>query len=79
MTDRRWFDECMKKVLTHLREHEISEEMMETVKDEPYFVDFLRDVPEASGDEDETEEFDVPKVYEMVSGRSLTSPKSTRW
>jgi dynein heavy chain len=34
--------------------------------EEPYFVDFLRDAPEATGDEDNDSNLDAPKVYEMV-------------
>ncbi|KAG7248451.1 hypothetical protein CRUP_012759, partial [Coryphaenoides rupestris] len=31
-----------------------------------YFVDFLRDAPEATGEEPEDSDFDMPKVYERV-------------
>ena len=34
---------------------------------EPYFVDFLREAPEPTGDEPEDADFEAPKVYEMVS------------
>lgn len=33
---------------------------------EPYFVDFLREMPEPTGDEPEDTVFEVPKVYELV-------------
>lgn len=33
---------------------------------EPYFVDFLRDVPEPTGDEPEDFVFEAPKIYEEV-------------
>ena len=33
---------------------------------EPYFVDFLRDAPEATGEEDNDSNLDAPKIYEMV-------------
>lgn len=34
---------------------------------EPYFVDFLRDAPEPTGDEPEDADLDAPKIYEQVS------------
>ena len=34
---------------------------------EPYFVDFLREAPEPTGDEPEDADMEAPKVYEMVS------------
>ena len=34
---------------------------------EPYFVDFLREAPEPTGDEPEDDDLEAPKVYEMVS------------
>ena len=36
---------------------------------EPYFVDFLRDAPEPTGEEPEDADLDAPKVYEEVRGR----------
>ena len=33
---------------------------------EPYFVDFLQEMPEPAGDEPEDTVFEVPKVYELV-------------
>ena len=35
---------------------------------ESYFVDFLRDIPEPSGEEPDNVEMEAPKVYEQVSG-----------
>ena len=36
------------------------------VPSEPYFVDFLRDAPEPTGDEPEDADLDAPKIYEQV-------------
>ena len=33
---------------------------------EPYFVDFLRDAPELTGDEPDDVDMEAPKVYEEV-------------
>ena len=34
---------------------------------EPYFVDFLREAPEPTGEEPDDADLEPPKVYEMVS------------
>ena len=34
---------------------------------EPYFVDFLRDPPEPTGEEADDADLEAPKIYEMVS------------
>ena len=34
---------------------------------EPYFVDFLREAPEPTGEEPDDADLEAPKVYEMVS------------
>jgi dynein heavy chain len=46
---------------------------------EPYFVDFMRDAPEPTGDEPEgTADMDAPKVYEpIVSFEALSERLQT--
>ena len=61
--DKLWFEECMLKVL----KQEVGDEVLEHLPDEAYFVDFLRDAPELTGDEPDDFVVDEPKVYEMVS------------
>ena len=34
-----------------------------------YFVDFLRDAPEPTGDEADDADLDAPKIYEQVTNR----------
>ena len=36
------------------------------VPEEPYFVDFLRDAPEATGEEGDDADLDAPKIYEPI-------------
>ncbi|XP_062925653.1 dynein axonemal heavy chain 5 [Mobula hypostoma] len=62
--DVAWFDNTLAKVA----EMELKEKALATVGVgvDAYFVDFLRDPPEATGDEPEDADFDVPKVYELV-------------
>ena len=61
--DKTWFDECMLKVLRQ----EVGDELVDQMPDETYFVDFLRDPPELTGDEPEDYVAVEPKIYEMVS------------
>uniref|UniRef100_A0A5F8GDS1 Dynein axonemal heavy chain 8 n=1 Tax=Monodelphis domestica TaxID=13616 RepID=A0A5F8GDS1_MONDO len=42
---------------------------------EPYFVDFLRDMPEPTGDEPEDAVFEVPKIYELVPSYEFLAEK----
>nr|XP_019946997.1 PREDICTED: dynein heavy chain 5, axonemal [Paralichthys olivaceus] len=59
-----WFDQSLAKVT----EEELGEEHKKTVDYEvdKYFVDFLRDAPEPTGEEPEDADFDMPKVYEPI-------------
>ncbi|XP_023670867.2 dynein axonemal heavy chain 5 isoform X1 [Paramormyrops kingsleyae] len=62
--DVEWFDQ----VLAQLVEEELGEEDRAFVDFgvDSYFVDFLRDAPEATGEEPEDTDFDMPKVYEPM-------------
>ncbi|XP_056299693.1 dynein axonemal heavy chain 5 isoform X1 [Pseudoliparis swirei] len=74
--DVDWFDQALAKLV----EEELAEEHKNIADYGPdtYFVDFLRDAPEATGtinqkgEEPEDSDFDLPKVYEpMESFESL--------
>ncbi|KAL6108919.1 dnah5 [Pungitius sinensis] len=62
--DVEWFDQALAKL--------VEEELIEEHKDiveyrlDRYFVDFLRDAPEATGEEPEGSDLDLPKVYEPM-------------
>uniref|UniRef100_A0A3Q3BB94 Dynein, axonemal, heavy chain 5 n=1 Tax=Kryptolebias marmoratus TaxID=37003 RepID=A0A3Q3BB94_KRYMA len=62
--DVKWFDQALAKLV----QEELGEEHMKTVDFgvEIFFVDFLRDAPEATGEEPEDSDFDLPKVYEPI-------------
>ncbi|XP_024917266.1 dynein heavy chain 5, axonemal [Cynoglossus semilaevis] len=64
LEDVEWFDQSLAKLV----EEEFGEEYMNMVDIgvDRYFVDFLRDAPEATGDEPEDTDFDLPKVYEPI-------------
>lgn len=46
---------------------------------DPYFVDFLRDAPEPTGDEPDDADMEAPKVYEMVSELYIQFCLYTYW
>lgn len=60
--DTVWFEENIDKTIEEYVEADLSE----VLQSESYFVDFLRDEPEASGEEPEDVELEAPKVYEEV-------------
>uniref|UniRef100_A0A8C2T2W8 Dynein heavy chain 5, axonemal-like n=1 Tax=Coturnix japonica TaxID=93934 RepID=A0A8C2T2W8_COTJA len=58
-SDKDWFEDMMKKV-----EHD--QNLFKDGSTELYFADFLRDAPEATGDEPDDVELKAPKIYEPV-------------
>ncbi|MBN3299949.1 DYH5 protein, partial [Amia calva] len=62
--DVSWFDRELAKLVGE----ELGEEARAVVDAgvDAYFVDFLRDAPEATGEEPEDTDFDMPKVYEPI-------------
>lgn len=45
------------------------------MQSEPYFVDFLRDAPEATGEEGEDVDLEAPKVYEPIPSYEALAEK----
>ncbi|XP_078695417.1 dynein axonemal heavy chain 5-like [Branchiostoma floridae x Branchiostoma belcheri] len=74
--DKDWFE----KMVFKIAEEDMGTALADNVKDgdSAYFVDFLRDAPEATGDEPDDADLDAPKIYEPVdtlkslSDRALT-------
>uniref|UniRef100_A0A8C0Z8U1 Dynein axonemal heavy chain 8 n=1 Tax=Cyanistes caeruleus TaxID=156563 RepID=A0A8C0Z8U1_CYACU len=60
--DRVWFEQTIDKTIEEYVEADLSE----VLQAEPYFVDFLRDEPEATGEEAEDVELQAPKIYEEI-------------
>ncbi|XP_028985303.1 dynein axonemal heavy chain 5 isoform X3 [Betta splendens] len=62
--DVEWFDQALVKLV----EEELGEEHRSIVDYgvDTHFVDFLREAPEATGEESEDSDFDLPKVYEPI-------------
>ncbi|XP_036448538.1 LOW QUALITY PROTEIN: dynein heavy chain 5, axonemal [Colossoma macropomum] len=69
--DREIFDGILERVT--VEDH--GSDLVKTVAWEEYFVDFLRDAPEMTGDEPEDTEVLVPKVYEPVPSFSALSER----
>ncbi|XP_022805941.1 dynein heavy chain 5, axonemal-like [Stylophora pistillata] len=61
-SDKDWFEKTMKRVIGE----ELGEDLQAMIENMPYLVDFLRDAPEATGDEPEDADFETPKVYELI-------------
>ncbi|XP_041649230.1 dynein heavy chain 5, axonemal [Cheilinus undulatus] len=60
--DVEWFDQALAKLVNE--ELGVKYKNLVDVGQDRYFVDFLRDAPEATGEEPEDSDFDLPKVYE---------------
>ncbi|KAK2535705.1 hypothetical protein Q9233_003631 [Columba guinea] len=61
--DTAWFD----KTITKAIEEYVGTGLTKVLQAEPYFVDFLREMPEPTGDEPEDFVFEAPKIYEEIS------------
>nr|XP_015210363.1 PREDICTED: dynein heavy chain 5, axonemal-like [Lepisosteus oculatus] len=60
--DKEWFEQTMDKIA--IEDH--GAPLIEKTPKEAYFVDFLRDAPEATGDEPEDADLEAPKIYEPI-------------
>ena len=45
---------------------ELGQDYASMINVEPYFVDFMREPPEAMGDEPDDFDFSAPKIYEPI-------------
>uniref|UniRef100_A0A8C2VG97 Dynein axonemal heavy chain 8 n=1 Tax=Chinchilla lanigera TaxID=34839 RepID=A0A8C2VG97_CHILA len=69
--DEQWFNIHLVRAV----EETISPEIASCILPEPYFVDFLREMPEPTGDEPEDTVFEVPKIYELVPSFEFLAEK----
>ncbi|XP_053918562.1 dynein axonemal heavy chain 8 isoform X2 [Cuculus canorus] len=60
--DTTWFDKTLIKVI----EEYVDKDSTEVLQAEPYFVDFLREMPEPDDDTPEDFVFEQPKIYEEI-------------
>ncbi|KAG8014343.1 Dynein heavy chain 8 [Nibea albiflora] len=69
--DREWFEEAVTRVI----QKHVDPDLVPEIHPEPYFVDFLRDAPEPTGEEEDDACFDAPKIYELVPSFEFLSEK----
>ncbi|KAM4835098.1 dynein axonemal heavy chain 8 [Thomomys bottae] len=69
--DEHWFNTQLLRAI----EETIGSEPLSQIHPEPYFVDFLRDMPEPTGDEPEDTLFEVPKIYELIPSYEFLAEK----
>ena len=63
-----WMYLCVYAYAHQAMEKALAEEVgIHDFPKEPYFVDFLRDAPELTGDEPDDVDMEAPKVYEEVT------------
>lgn len=46
---------------------QVGEEFLSDLPEEPFFVDFLREAPEPTGEETDDASLEAPKIYEEVN------------
>jgi len=63
--DKVWFENALKNICRT----QIGEDYFSHLPEEPFFVDFLREAPEPTGDEGDDANLEAPKIYEMVHWR----------
>ncbi|KAM6989324.1 dynein axonemal heavy chain 8-like [Tautogolabrus adspersus] len=69
--DREWFEKAINSVI----QERVDTSLVQEVHPEPFFVDFLRDAPEPTGEEEDDACFDAPKIYEIVPSFEFLSEK----
>ncbi|KAI4809667.1 hypothetical protein KUCAC02_018534 [Chaenocephalus aceratus] len=69
--DRQWFEKGVSRVI----EEHVDPSLVPGLHSEPYFVDFLQEAPEPTGEEEEDACFDAPKIYELVPSFEFLSEK----
>lgn len=60
--DKEWFEKALRGIIRRRLPREADHYTMET----PYFVNFLREPPDATGDEPDDFVFEAPKTYEEI-------------
>lgn len=63
--DKVWFEKAISRVI---QEH-VDPSLVPDLHPDPYFVDFLREALEPTGDEADDVCLDAPKVYELVKSQ----------
>ncbi|CAF0945608.1 unnamed protein product [Adineta steineri] len=69
--DKDWFEKTIKIVA----EEDCGSHAASAMHAEPYFVDFLREAPEPTGEEGDDADFEAPKIYEPIPSYEFLSEK----
>ena len=69
--DKEWFD----TELVSMVRKEMGPEFEDKVVDSRFFVDFMRDAPEPTGEEDHEADVELPRVYEPLENTTLLVDK----
>ncbi|XP_071095783.1 dynein axonemal heavy chain 8-like [Haliotis cracherodii] len=69
--DKHWFESALMQVLRN----QAGDEAVSVTDPEPYFVDFLREEPEPTGEEDDDASLEAPKVYEKIPSYDFLNDK----
>ncbi|XP_059501105.1 dynein axonemal heavy chain 8-like [Stegostoma tigrinum] len=69
--DKDWFESAIARAI----EKVVGRAVAQKIHEEPYFVDFLREMPDPTGDEPEDFVFVIPKVYEMIPSYEFLTEK----
>ncbi|XP_061094941.1 dynein axonemal heavy chain 5 [Conger conger] len=71
LTDKDWFETTFEKITTE--DHGAA--LIDNAPKDTYFVDFLRDAPEVTGDEPEDADLEAPKIYEPIPSLEALSER----
>ena len=61
--DMAWFTKTLQKVV----EEDLGEELAQNTVEDDWFVSFLRDAPDVTGEEPDDHDFDAPSIYEPIA------------
>ena len=53
--------------MLNIAEEDIGEELAQHVKEDDWFVSFLRDAPDVTGEEPDDYDFNAPSIYEPIA------------
>lgn len=67
--DKVWYEKAISRVI---QEH-VDPSLVTDLHPDPYFVDFLREAPEPTGEEADDACLDAPKIYELVKTLKLVN------
>ncbi|XP_076466904.1 dynein axonemal heavy chain 5-like [Babylonia areolata] len=73
--DKDWFEKTIKQVA----EDDCGSANAANMQEEPYFVDFLREAPEPTGEEADDADLEAPKIYEPIPSLEELATKLTSY